>query len=467
LALGIRHQYRRPQHSKGSAIPVPERTNKKMRLPRARLSWISVLRSSLVSLSLAAALIVIPAIRAAGQQRYNGTGKEVMLQGFHWTSYNPVHNGNKRWYRIIAENAQVIKDSGFDYVWFPPPSRSAAADNGYLPTEWHKLENGYGSKDELKQAVAALKPTMALCDIVLNHRCGTATGGADFTNPAFGNKEQNKASVVAGDECNCGKGQSEEQHHDGSLSEGNDSGRDLDHTSQLVQRRVKKFLQKLRDEVGFVGWRYDQVRGYNGMHIAEYNDASKPMLSVGEFWDNSAQRVVDWVDETGGKSMAFDFPTRDALVDATLNQNYSRLKTPAGRPPGLIGLWSEMSVTFIENHDTEPVRDAGSKRFPDDKIMEGYVYILTHPGIPCIFWRHFFDQGEAQKATLAKLIGIRKKAGIISRSGVFIEPNTDGKYAAIIDGKVAMKIGPAPWSPGEGWEVALDGPNYAVWTRTG
>jgi hypothetical protein len=53
-----------------------------------------------------------------------------------------------------------------------------------------------------------------------------------------------------------------------------------------------------------------------------------------------------------------------------------------------------MSVTFIENHDTEPVRDGGNKRFPDDKVMQGYVYILTHPGIPCVFWRHFFDQGE-------------------------------------------------------------------------
>jgi Alpha-amylase C-terminal beta-sheet domain len=90
-----------------------------------------------------------------------------------------------------------------------------------------------------------------------------------------------------------------------------------------------------------------------------------------------------------------------------------------------------------------------------------------HPGIPCVFWRHFFDQSEGQKAQLIKLIAIRKKAGITSRSGVFIEPNTDGKYAAIIDGKLAMKLGPAPWSPGEGWDVALDGPDYAVWTKTG
>lgn len=402
---------------------------------------------------------------AAAAARYNGAGGEVMLQGFHWTSYDPARNGNKRWYRIVAENAGVIRGAGFDYVWFPPPSRSAAADNGYLPTEWFSLENGYGSREELKQAVAALRPARALCDIVVNHRCGSATAGADFKSPAFGDDSQSRAAVVRDDECRCGTGRGEERHRDGSVAEGNHAGRDLDHTNERVRREVKNFLRMLKEEIGFAGWRYDQVRGYHGAHVGSYNDATRPALSVGEYWDDDPQRVVDWVDETGGKSMAFDFPTRAALVDATLDGRYGRLKTVAGKPAGLIGLWPEMSVTFIENHDTEPVRDGGARRFPDDKIMQGYVYILTHPGVPCVFWRHFFDQGEAQRAQLSKLVAIRKRAGITSRSGVFIEPNTDGKYAAVVGDKVAMKIGPAPWSPGAGWQLALDGPDYAVWAR--
>jgi len=433
-----------------------------------RYSLFSLLNTLLVWLLVLAYQPVTPSTRAADPQRYNGTGKEVMLQGFHWTSYIPATNGNKIWYQIIRENAQVIKEAGFDFVWFPPPSRSAAGDNGYLPTEWFALENGYGDKDALKQAVAALKPVMALCDIVINHRCGTATGGADFTNPAFGNAKQNQAAVVKGDDCNCGKGKPEEAHRDGSISEGNDAGRDLDHSNSRVRTQVKLFQKMLKEEIGFAGWRYDQVRGYNGIHIGQYNDASKPVFSVGEFWDDDPQKVLSWVQETGEKSTAFDFPTRDALVGATLGQNYSRLKTITGKPPGLIGLRPEMSVTFIENHDTEPVRDNGSKRFPDDKIMQGYVYILTHPGIPCVFWRHFFDQGESQKAQIIKLIALRKQADITSRSSVFIEPDTNGKYAAIIDDKIAMKIGPAAWlpgSPGDGWEVVLDGPDYAVWKK--
>jgi alpha-amylase len=435
-----------------------------MRLSHIRNTRIVALLSTVFGFLLAS-LPTTPAGWAIDPRRYNGTGREVMLQGFHWTSYNPASNGNRRWYRIIAENAKVIRRAGFDYVWFPPPSRSAAGDNSYLPTEWYTLENGYGNRSELKRAVASLKPVKAICDIVINHRCGTATAGADFTNPSFGNDEENRAAVVGNDDCNCGMGQPEERHRDGSPCESNSAGRDLDHTNPRVRSKVIDYLRKLKKEIGFAGWRYDQVKGYNGHYIGQYNDASAPTLSVGEYWDGNTQKVAGWIDETGGRSMAFDFPTRDALAGALSNRDYGRLKTIAGKPPGLIGLWPEMSVTFIENHDTEPVRDGGSRRFPDEGIMQGYVYILTHPGIPCVFWRHFFDQGEAQKTQITKLIEIRRKAGITSRSGVFIEPNTEGKYAAIIDDKVAMKIGPAPWSPGDGWQLELSGTDYAVWTR--
>ena len=28
--------------------------------------------------------------------------------------------------------------------------------------------------------------------------------------------------------------------------------------------------------------------------------------------------------------------------------------------------------------------------FPSKHVMLGYAYILTHPGIPCLFWEHHF-----------------------------------------------------------------------------
>src|SRR5436309_1876165 len=108
-----------------------------------------------------------------------------MLQGFHWTSHD-VHQNGKPWYQILAENAGVIKEAGFTCVWFPPPTQTA--DNeGYLPTKWYQLDTRYGTRSQLEAAIAALRPAQALADVVLNHRNGTRTAGADFDQPGFGN----------------------------------------------------------------------------------------------------------------------------------------------------------------------------------------------------------------------------------------------------------------------------------------
>lgn len=85
-----------------------------------------------------------------------------------------------------------------------------------------------------------------------------------------------------------------------------------------------------------------------------------------------------------------------------------------------------------------------------------------------MFWTHFFDWGDDQKQQLVKLLKIRKEQHLTSKSVVNIlaaDDGDQGKYAAIIDGRVAMKIGPGDWSPGDGWQVAASGDRYAVWVR--
>ena len=124
-----------------------------------------------------------------------------------------------------------------------------------------------------------------------------------------------------------------------------------------------------------------------------------------------------------------------------------------------------MSVTFIENHDTDKDSQHPDEFGDGDQVLQGYAYLLTHPGIPCVFWPNFFDYGADIQATIAALIQIRKSQGLGRASVVDIVAADDGKYAAIVDGKVAVKLGPAPWDPGPGWNVAADGNDFAVWTR--
>ena len=56
----------------------------------------------------------------------------------------------------------------------------------------------------------------------------------------------------------------------------------------------------------------------------------------------------------------------------------ARLRDKDGRPPGLIGWLPQYAVTFVDNHDTGSTQRHWP--FPDDKVLIGYAYVLTHPG---------------------------------------------------------------------------------------
>jgi alpha-amylase len=397
---------------------------------------------------------------------YVGDGRDILLQGFHWESHRGhVDRKGKRksWYRIVQENAKRIKAAGFTWVWFPPPSDSLAPQ-GYIPRRWNVLDTSYGNRAELWTAIKALQPVKAMADVVLNHRVGVATPGVDFEDPPF---PDNHAAVTRDDSSGAGRGNPDT----GELCA---AGRDLDHTNPDVRAAVKAYLQQLKG-IGFRGWRYDLVKGFHGRFVGEFNDATEPEFSVGECFDGDRQKITNWIDTTGGKSAAFDFPTRFLLYEACVRDNYSGLRSVnVSRviPGGLIGYWPSQTVTFLDNHDTEYQRAEEHRRdnldiccFPDKTVAMGYAYILTHPGVPCVFWQHYFDWNNYTRERIERLIRLRKRSDIHAASSVTIREARPGLYAATTDGRIAVKLGSHTWCPGNGWQLAVDGDKFAVWTR--
>ena len=396
---------------------------------------------------------------------YSGSGRDVMLQGFHWNSWQ-----YGTW-NTIKDNADEIKEAGFTMVWFPPVSKSTGG-TGYLPNEWYNLYSSHGSEDQLRSAVAALnaRGVKPLADIVINHRVGSY-GWADFSYPAF---DDNKRAVTNNDEWGSGTG-----NYD--TGDSYAAARDLDHTYGDVQNEIKNWLSWLKNNVGFKGWRYDYVKGYAGKYNGSYNSATNPYFSVGELWPDITgdyyasgsgvnyhrQQLMDWINATGNKSTAFDFTTKWQLMLATSRSEYWRLKDPNGKAIGAIGWWPQMSVTFIDNHDTGPSPDGGQDHwsFPTDKVEQGYAYILTHPGTPCVYWPHYFDWGSDLRTKIKTLIKLRQEQNVTAGSSVNIRAADSGKYAAIINNNLAVKIGGANWEPGYGWQLRASGNQWAVWTR--
>lgn len=382
----------------------------------------------------------------------------VIMQAFHWESHLM-----KPWWNKIETKAADLKASNIDMLWLPPSS-IACSDEGYLPSRLYHQNSQYGTSAQLKKCISILhsKGIKVLADIVINHRVGS-TDWADFTEPKWGPE-----SVCKDDEWAWAKGNSD-------TGTGYSAARDIDHSNKDVQKSLIQWLAWMKKEMGYDGWRFDYAKGFHGRYIEKYIRATKPCFAVGELWDYlnmddpnaHRQQLCDWIDDTKGTCSTFDFTTKGVLQKAVAQKEYWRLKDSEDKPAGLIGWWPSKSVTFVDNHDTGPSTGGENGQnhwpFPSDEIMQGYCYILTHPGIPCIYWVHFYDWGF--KTEIKKLIAIRKKFKITSTSKVLIAAAHKNLYAAYIDSKIAMKIGSGSWSPGHSWKLLASGKNYAVWSK--
>lgn len=398
-----------------------------------------------------------------------GTGREIVFQGFNWESCR------RRWYLELAPKAADLSKSGITAIWLPPPTESVAPQ-GYLPSDLYNLNSAYGSVEELKQCIEELHThgIMALGDVVLNHRCAQKQSPNGVWNIFGGKLAWGPEAIVCDDPNFQGRGNP-------STGDIFHAAPNVDHSQEFVRKGIKEWLNWLRNDIGFDGWRLDFVRGFSGVYVKEYIEASTPVFSIGEYWDSLAyeggnlcynqdahrQRIVNWINATGGTSSAFDVTTKGILHSALHNQ-YWRLIDPQGKPTGVMGWWPSRAVTFLENHDTGSTQ--GHWPFPRDKLAQGYAYILTHPGTPVVFYDHFYDFGL--RDTITELIEARRRGGIHCRSPIKIcHANNEG-YVALVNDSLAMKIGQLDWNPSKEnhldgtWQKFVDkGGDYQIWLR--
>ncbi|VFQ91977.1 unnamed protein product [Cuscuta campestris] len=398
-----------------------------------------------------------------------GTGREIVFQAFNWESWR------RRWYLELASKAADLSRSGVTAVWFPPPTESVAPQ-GYMPSDLYNLNSAYGSEDELKNCIEEMHnhDLLALGDVVLNHRCAHKQSPNGIWNIFGGKLAWGPEAIVCDDPNFQGRG----NPSSGDIFH---AAPNIDHSQGFVRKDIKEWLNWLRNEIGFDGWRLDFVRGFSGGYVKEYIEVSNPAFAIGEYWDSLAyeggnlcynqdahrQRIVNWINATGGTSSAFDVTTKGILHSALHNQ-YWRLIDPQGKPSGVMGWWPSRAVTFLENHDTGSTQ--GHWPFPRDKLTQGYAYVLTHPGTPVIFYDHFYD--FRIREIITELIEARRRAGIHCRSTVKIQHANNDGYVAQVGDALVVKLGHFNWNPSK--EVNLDGTwnmfvekgsDYQVWLR--
>jgi alpha-amylase len=413
----------------------------------------------------------------------------VMIQGFMWESHqNPWTN---KWYDHVLSKVDELADAEFDLIWLPPPSKGEGA--GYHPHELNDFNNNYGNATQHRNLIQALltKGLEPIADVVVNHRNGSG-GWATFKDPKWPSTficsddefwfQPLSNLPNSGDKTIRQAGKKGAADFKGSNFPKWHGARDLDHTNAAFRMEVKKYLKKLK-AFGYRGWRYDMVKGFAPGYIAEYNYDSNPTFAVGEYLQDDPDVLTQWVDGTKmyGKQdpalracSAFDFASHTLLKDMINTGKYAHL--PAihfkdGTLDGFIAVNQDKAVTFLENHDTGFPQKQFDSFGRNDKLMQGYAYILTHPGLPCVYWKHYFEWNEFGPKIKA-LIKARKYAGV--HTGSFIKSEAHGDdYVAIIGDKstdsstLIVKIGPGlDFAPDANvWGLETSGNGYAVWVR--
>jgi len=367
----------------------------------------------------------------------NGSG--VMMQGFYW-DVEPRHE----WWEELTTKVEGWADAGVNRVWLPPASKgqSGGYSMGYDPSDYFDLgeydqhstvETRFGSRAELDALIetAHANGLEVIADIVLNHNSG---GGLEF-NPYRGydtytlfNEEHGNASGKFNRDYENFYPNSTSPYDDGSLfyEETN-----LDHNQEYVQNWLwaadYSVANYYKNEVGFDGWRFDYVLGFEPWVVKAWLDEVGG-FAVAELWDSNVQVLENYIEETG--SRVFDFSTFYKLDEA-----FDRYDDLTYLTNDMLWMTNpDKAVTFTANHDTE--KDENENNFiSKEHKLQAYAFILTHPGYPTIFYSDY--ENEEFKNQLQQLILINNTIA-----------TGDVEVLYVDDDEYIMKRARTPSSPG-------------------
>ena len=393
----------------------------------------------------------------------------VMLQGFSWDSYN-----ESQW-KVLEKQADELKGY-IDLVWLPQSGKCLETTQvmGYMPYYYFNQNSSFGSEAELRSLITKFKAAGigAIADVVINHR--NTEGWYNFPAETYKGVtyQMQSTDICKNDD---GGTTATQAATDGvslsqNIDEGTDFGgcRDIDHKSENVQKVIKAYLKYLKDDLGYTGFRYDMVKGFDGSHVADYNDATGVEYSVGEYWDGN-DKIESWINRTNKKSAAFDFQFRYNVRDAVNGAANGKVTTSSD--------WSKLysndnlmhdanyrryAVTFVENHDTQK-RSESEQNDPLRKdTIAANAYMLAMPGTPCIFQPHW----NAYKSEIKEMIAARKYAGITNMSNYANKQSKKTLYVNKVTGtkhKLLVAVGnDADKYAGEtGYTKILSGYHYA------
>ena len=408
-------------------------------------------------------LMLFVASLTASAQGWPANYGGVMLQGFYWDSYTDTN-----WANLESQADEMSQF--FDLIWVPNSAYANALtmNMGYHPVYWFDHKSAFGTEAQLRSMIAAFKErgTGIIEDVVINHRASMDANWLNFPAETYKGVTYR---LTAADICKDDEAKDNGYTPTGAADTGEGWGgaRDLDHTGANVQKNVNAYLDFLLNDLGYIGFRYDFVKGYAAKYVGLYNQAANPQFSVGECWDGNKTVVTNWLNGTKVdgviQSAAFDFPMKYYINSAFSNNgsNWADLNKAALANDAA---YARYAVTFVDNHDSgRPSSEGGDPLYAN--VEAANAFILAMPGTPCVWLSHW----KSNKVAIKKLILARKAAGLTNQSEILTHTASANGYVLGVKGtkgNVLLVLGTATTST-TGYQLAVEGTNYKFYVSEG
>jgi len=365
----------------------------------------------------------------------------VMMQFFHW--YSP---GDGTLWNEARSRARELAAAGFTSVWLPPAYKGGAGANdvGYGVYDMYDLgefdqkgsvRTKYGTRQEYLSAVSGLQDAglQVYADAGLNHRMGgdatelvraTPFPQDDrlrpkgetreieaFTHFSFpGRKRKHSAFEWHARHFDAVDHDHRNPHERGTvyliegkqfddqvaLENGNFSyllGADIDYQAQEVREEVAAWGKWYLDTTGVDGFRLDAVKHISAWFFPEWLDAmerhaQKDLFIVAEYWTPDIGTLHWYLDRLGGRITVFGVPLHYHFHYASrASGNYDMRRLLDGT---LMQQRGRDVVSFVENHDSQPLQALESVVEPWFKPLAYALILLRREGYPCVFHADYY-----------------------------------------------------------------------------
>lgn len=364
----------------------------------------------------------------------------IMFQAFEW-----YLEDDGQYYKKMKDRAKDLKEAGFGSIWLPPVYKATGTnDVGYGVYDIYDLgefdqkgsvRTKYGTKQELLDMIKEFQELglKVYADVVLNHMAGAdrpekfkaikvdyddrtkeiseeieIEGWTGFDFPGRDNKYssfkwnfnyfngidfdnitgENAIFRIVGKNKGWNLGVSHEKGNFDYLMFA-----DIDHANPHVVEELKKWSVWFVNETGINGIRLDALKHIDIPFINELVDNLKAEFGedfyiFGEYWNGSVDTIKDYLDKTNHKVDLFDVPLHYSFNEISNNGQGYDLRSILDN--SLLKTNAMETVTFVDNHDSQPNESLVSWVEPWFKEIAYSIILLRREGYPCVFYGDYY-----------------------------------------------------------------------------